>query len=935
MIVRGLASLLTLLMVSWVTPATGQELSSEQVTFFENRVRPILVNRCHGCHNAKIHTAGLDLTTAAGFHKGADTGPIVIAGDLESSRLLQVVGYQERTKMPPTGKLKDDEIDALRTWVKIGAPWPATASPAAVEAHSEKKGYTKGQKEFWSFRPLRVVTPPAVKDEAWVRSPIDRFILARLEAAQLQPAPPADRRVLVRRATLDLTGLPPTEDQIREFLADESPQAFEKLVDRLLASPRYGERWGRHWLDVARYADSTGADEDYRYPHAWRYRDYVIDAFNKDLPFDQFIREQIAGDLLPARDGKSVNTEGIVATGFLALGPKLVAEQDKIKMFYDIVDEQIEVTGKAFLGLSIACARCHDHKFDPISTKDYYSLASIFASTKQLSQIEGTVSKLYFVPLAAKDIAEQYQVHQKKIEDKQMEIDALVAAEGRRYRERLMPRMADYMIAARAVYEEGADAAKLAAERSLDPGVLDRWAKYLKPTKERRIHLEPWYQASPTRLNEIAQHYQQEYISVATYRQKAQEQWKASAEAAKARGEKPPPSPRFLAGENRFFTEVGAVKGPLGLSEKEPERVFSEESRQKWTALNAELKTIKESGPPEPPFACAVSEGEPVEQRVFHRGNPDAKGEIVSKAFPVILAGHQQPAITHGSGRRELAEWIASPENPLPARVMVNRIWQGHFGQGIVRTPNNFGIVGERPTHPELLEWLAREFIARGWSMKKMHRLIMLSSAYQMNSEVTGEKREKDPDNRLVSRFAMRRMSVEEIRDTLLQVDGTLDLTMGGPLQSGQGTDNEFSDARKSLHPDKTKRRTVYLPLRRSNLASLLTLFDFGDGTTSTDIRSETNIAPQALFMMNSEFVAERSRSLAQKLLKAEASDTGRVYRAWETVLGREPAAEETKAAIEYIRAFPAKSADSEAPLLAWSSYCRALIASSDFIYVH
>lgn len=917
-----------------IHPLRSQSIPQEHADLFEKRIRPILAEKCQGCHNAKSGKAGLDLTTGSGFRKGADTGPIVVAADGENSRLLQVIGYQERIKMPPTGKLREDEIAAIREWVKAGAPWPAETAPAAT-AQGPKKGYTKGQKEFWSFRPIREITPPAVKDGSWVQSPVDRFILARLEASELKPAQRADKLTLIRRATLDLTGLLPTGDEVRAFVADDSPNAFEKVVDRLLASPRYGERWGRHWLDVARYADSTGADEDYRYPHAWRYRDYVINAFNRDLPFDQFIREQIAGDLLPAPQGQDTNVEGIVATGFLALGPKLVAEQDKVKMFYDIVDEQIEVTGKAFLGLTIACARCHDHKFDPISTKDYYSLASIFASTKQLSQIEGTVSKLYFAPLAPRKIAAVYEAHQKTVADKQKEIDAVTGAEARSFRARLAPRIADYMVTAREVYEKGADAAKLAAERSLDHAVLKRWAKYLKPTKERRVHLEPWYSTQPDGIAAAAQRYQEDFIGVEAYRQKAQEEWKFKADAAKARGEQPPPAPKFMAGDNRFYTEVAAAKGPLGLPEKEPESVFSEESRGRWTKLTAEMKAIKDAAPPEPPFACAVGEDEPVQQHVFLRGNPDSRGEIVPKAFPVVLAGESQGTIKQGSGRLQLAEWLADPVNPLPARVMVNRIWQGHFGQGIVRTANNFGIMGERPTDPELLDWLARQFITEGWSVKKMHRLIMLSSAYQMSSEATAEKWNKDPDNRLLSRFAMRRMTVEEIRDTLLQLDGTLDLTMGGSLQTGEGTDNEFSDGRKSLHPDATGRRTVYLPLRRSNLATLLTLFDFGDGTTSTEIRSETNIAPQALFMMNSKFVSQRSRSLAQRILQTEAADADRVGRAFQTVLGRAPTPEESAAGVDYLRRFPSKPSDDEGRLLAWSSFCRALIASNDYIYVH
>jgi hypothetical protein len=927
--------------LGFVLPLLGQSISTErvspeQVEFFEKRIRPIFATRCQSCHNPKVGTAGLDLTSVSGLRKGADSGPVIVPGDTEKSRLLQVVGYQERIKMPPTGKLADDELAQLREWVKVGAPWPLSAveEPAAAPS-SKKKVYSRGQKDFWSFRPLHQVTPPEVKDKAWVRSPIDRFILARLESDGLTPAPPADKLALIRRATYDLTGLPATEEEIRVFLSDASTDAFAKVVDRLLASPRYGEKWGRHWMDVARYADSTGADEDYRYPYAWRYRDYVISAFNRDMPFDRFIREQIAGDLLPAPGGQEVNTDGIIATGFLALGPKLVAEQDKVKMFYDIVDEQIEVTSKAFLGLSIACARCHDHKFDPISTKDYYSMASIFASTKQLAKLEGTVSKLYYAPLVPKNIAEEYEAHQKKIEDKQKEIDAVTGAEARRRRDELAPRMADYMVAARNIYEKGADLTALAKERSLDEAVLDKWAKYLKPTKERRVHLEAWYKAAPSELEAVAKRYQTDFIHVAAERQRAQDEWKIKADAARARGEQPPAPPKFMPGDNRFYTEVGGGKGPLALPEKEPEKLFSEGSRAKWSQLKAELKAIKDSAPPEPPFACGVAEGQPVQQHVFLRGNPDSRGEPVPKAFPVILAGEQQPPIEKGSGRLELANWLASSDNPLPARVMVNRIWQGHFGEGLVRTANNFGIVGERPSHPELLDWLAETFIAQGWSVKKMHRLIMLSSAYQMSSEITPQKNEKDVDNRLLSRFGMRRMTVEEIRDSLLQLDGAIDLTMGGTLQTGEGTDKEFSDGRKSLHPDNSKRRTVYLPLRRSNLATLLTLFDFGDGTTSTEIRSQTNVAPQALFMMNSNFVEERSRSLAKLLLQTETADQNRVSRAWYKVLGREPTSEESNASLQYVRRFPVKSSDDNARLLAWSSLCRTLIASNDFIYIH
>ncbi len=865
-----------LLLLTPLQTAGAQTPAAAQADFFEKRVRPILATRCQSCHGAKVQSAGLNLTSAAGFRAF-------------SARLLPAVSYSGPAKMPPTGKLSDGEIAALREWVNMGAPWPES-EPAGTPAA-----------DFWSFRPVKVPSLPPVKNEGWARNPIDRFVLARLEERGLAPAAPAGKVTLIRRVTYDLTGLPPSEDEVRAFAADASPEGFAKIVDRLLASPRYGERWGRHWLDVARYADSTGADEDHRYPHAWRYRDYVIDAFNRDLPYDRFIREQIAGDLLPDEKGGEVNTAGIVATGFLALGPKLIAEQDKPKMFYDIVDEQIDVTGKAILGLTIACARCHDHKFDPVSTKDYYSLASIFASTKQLAKLEGTVSKLYFAPLVGRDAAEQYESHQQKIEAKKLEIDEVKAEEARRYRDALSPRMAEYMVAARKVYVESAAPADAAKAASLDAALLARWVEYLKPGKERRAHLEPWYQAAPSDLESTARRYQTEFQEVAAKRDK-----------------------KFQPGDNRFFTEVAAAKGPLGMPDAQRDKPLT-------AALDAEMAKLKDSAPAEPPFACGVAEGKNVDQRVFVRGNPAALGDPVAKRFPSVLAGENQPPITAGSGRLELAHWLTDARNPLTARVMANRIWQGHFGEGLVRTPSNFGLAGERPSHPELLDWLATEFVARGWSIKALHRLIVLSNTYQMSGAATPEMRELDADNRLLSRFKMRRLAVEEIRDSLLAADGSLDLTMGGSLQKGEGTDKEFSDDRKSPNPDNSTRRTVYLPLRRSNLASMFNLYDFGDATTSTETRAQTNVAPQALFMMNSAFVATRARTLATKVM----DDPRGIERAWYLVLGREPEPGERQAARDYLERFPSKSGDGAGRLLAWSSLCRSLMASNDFIYVH
>ena len=542
--------------------APKPQANAEQNEFFESKIRPLLSSKCFACHGAEMQMAKLNLATAAGFFKGGESGPVVVKGEPENSRLISAVNYQGQVKMPPTGKLKDAEIADLVAWIKIGAPWPdATAAEVVVE---KPKGYqfTEQQKKFWAFQPVKDSAPPKVKNASWSKSPLDQFILAELEKKGLSPARPASKLALLRRATFDLTGLPPTETEIQDFLADRSPNAFAKVVDRLLASPRYGERWGRHWLDVVRYADSAGADEDIRYPYAWRYRDYVLEAFNKDLPYNEFIKQQLAGDLLPAAKPGDVNTTGIIATGFLQVGPKLLAEQDKPKMVYDMVDEQLDVATRAFLGLTVACARCHDHKFDPIPTRDYYSLASIFASTKSLAKVEGTVSQLYFAPLVTKEVADRYNAHQDKVKAKQEEIDEVTGAEADRHAAALRAQMDKYLPAAWQYENRPGSMADLkladfARQQNLDAVVLERWITYLKPSIDVRPHLKRWYEATdaataalsrsetqqklpepPAALAEVARSFQEE-LKTLTAEQKrspasAQEASRGSAPAGNA-----------------------------------------------------------------------------------------------------------------------------------------------------------------------------------------------------------------------------------------------------------------------------------------------------------------------------------------------------------------------------------------------------------------
>ena len=951
-----LSSGLVLLPAGWFSgvsrAADGQNLTPEKVEFFEKRVRPLLVKSCAKCHNPDAMVAGLDLTTAEGFQKGGESGSLIDREHPERSRLLLVTGYEEKLKMPPAGRLREDELGTLVTWVRMGAPWPGSPRAGevavAVTAPRSTRPFTEEEKRFWAFRSVGHPEIPAVAtspEQAWARSPIDRFVLAGLAGKGLSPAGPADRLTLLRRATYDLTGLPPTEAEILAFNADESPEAFAKVVDRLLASPRYGEKWGRHWLDVARYADSTGNDEDHRYPHAWRYRDYVIGAFNRDLPYDRFVREQLAGDLLPAEDGGEVNRQGIVATGFLALGPKALAQQDKTRMLYDVYDEQVEVTGKAFLGLTISCARCHNHKFDPILTRDYYGMVSIFANTRSFRDPNAFVSQPLTKPLVTRAEYGRYQKSLDAWKAEQMRLllalETIIDTQKEARIASLRTRLADYMLAARQVYYSGGTTTEVAASRQLDAEVLTRWVGYLKPGDEPRQHLLAWHQAEDPDAE--ARAYQKSFLARLADWQSRLAGWREKYQLALTAEGTLPDRPTFVSGQDRFFAEIYLdKKGPFSIDEGE-EKFFSLAEWETVKRLRSALTEHKKTMPTEPEMACAIEDGPLTSQRVFIRGDINNPGEDAPRTIPTILASGQLVTFGEGSGRRELAEWLTRPDNPLTSRVMVNRLWLWHFGEGIVRTPDNFGRMGERPSHPELLDWLAREFVRSGWSVKSMHRTIMLSQTYQMSSGISEAARSIDPENRLFSRFPRRRLTVEEMRDALLAIDGTLDLTMGGTLQSGTGTDGENDNKRLSLNPEKIDRRSVYVPLRRANLPTLLNLFDFGDATAMSGRRQLTNIATQALFWMNSDFVTARSAKLAGELLKAPGGVESKIRTAYLKIVNRPPTSDEIGAARRYLTEFNSDRQRSvngrrdKATLQkadAWQSLCRLLMASNEFTYL-
>ena len=938
--VMRVCSFLAVVLASFTLPLIAQD----QAEFFEKKIRPLLSASCAGCHNPKTKTAGLDLSTGEGFMAGGAGGTLINTSNPTDSRLLKVTSYDETLKMPPQGKLSAEQLQDLATWVKAGAAWPGVdatkMAPPTGKMITRKHGsaFSDAEKKFWAFQPVQTPKAPSVQSTAWPKSPIDNFILAGLEAKGLKPSAPAGKLALLRRVTFDLTGLPPTEAEISAFLADSSSAAFAKVVDRLLESPRYGERWGRHWLDVSRYADSTGNDEDHRYPYAWRYRDYVIDSYNKDVPYNQFVREQLAGDLLPSPDGGQINKRGRIATGFLALGAKAIAQQDKKKMLYDVYDEQVDVTSKAFLGLTMSCSRCHDHKFDPILQRDYYSMIGFFANTKSFKDAETHVSKLLYLPLVPPAEYKKYQDHLDKVSAKKLEMEDVVEGEKERLAKELTPRLADYMLAAKTVATGAAKAADVAKEKNLDEPILEKWVKYQQFDWRQKPHLEAWSKATPETIAAVARTYQENYAAQLVKWDAKIARWRENArKMLKEMDMPPPPRPEFNAEEDGFFFDIYFERGgPFAISERDQEKRFSVDAKAAMARLKLEQEELKKNGPPEPDMACGVEDASSaVKQQLFIRGDYNSLGEETPRAYPTILTkgGDVMPG-DKGSGRLALADWIAGQSNPLTARVMANRIWQRHFGEGIVRTPDNFGKMGERPTHPELLDYLASSFVDNGWSVKKFHRQILLTAAYQMSSAPSPAALEKDPENRLLSHFNRRRLDVEEIRDGLLAVDGSLDYEMGGTMQKGVGTDGENSQDRLSVNPDKLKRRTVYVPLRRANLPALLNLFDFGDATTTTGKRAVTNVAPQALFMLNSEFLSERSANLAAQVLKLKASPSERMEIIYLRTLNRQPEAGEVDSALTYLDAYQQKFPGEKAETAAWQSLVRALMASNDFVYV-
>jgi hypothetical protein len=913
--------------------------------FFEARVRPVLVSNCYDCHTDTL-MGGLRLDSREALLKGGRSGPAIVPGDPDKSLLIQAIRQtSEKLKMPKGGHLRPDEIEVLTEWVKAGAVWPsfAAASAARVSASASASADGKAtatadkpvapsapayvikpeQRAFWSFQPLRKPLVPAVSHTSWPKTDIDRFVLARLEHDGLVPVRAADRRTLIRRATLDLTGLPPTADEIEAFEKDDAPDAFAKVVDRLLASPQYGEAWGRMWLDVARYGE-----DDYRsldpkgrglnpYPNAYLYRDWVIKAFNDDLPYDQFVRAQLAGDLLD----ETARARTVPALGFLGLGPWFYDNGAVEVTRADERHDRVDVVSRGFLGLTVGCARCHDHKYDAIPTADYYSLAGVFLNTTY---------KEY--PLVPKSVADEFDEQDKKIEKKEKLLEEFLRTESTQLGETLALQASRYMVAAwKVTGEPKEEIPKVVDAEKLDYELFDRWLKFLAKPPRFYPNLTKWQEmiksgGKEAEAKKLADEFQATLLDVMFDKKDIKEQNDIIAAKALPGTKKKQPAklPSDFVTNDDFCPGCGLELKSLpvernnlwidvfqrdlqqgfdpaqAFDQLKPgllafrgwglERQLSADRRRYIDGLRTDVEALRKAQPPRYAFVHGVGDVEkPINLKISKRGSPYNLGDEVPRHFLSVLADGTPAPFEKGSGRLELAESIL--RQPIAMRVIVNRVWKGHFGTGLVDTPSNFGVAGERPTNPELLEHLAQTFVDNKMSIKQLHRDNMSSAVYQLSTEHARANFDKDSGNRFYWRADRHRMTAEQVRDSLLFVSGALDLKAGGPSVP--------------LTPS-FERRTIYGKVSRYKLDEYLQLFDFPSPNLSAEKRFTTSVPLQRLFLMNSDFMQQQGELLARRVAN-EPDNTARIQKAYRLIFGRGATDVEVKAGLAFITSEPLK----------------------------
>ena len=869
-----------------VAAQPAAKLTAEQTVFFESKIRPVLAEKCYSCHGEKKQSAGLRLDTAAGVKQGADDGPVIVPGDPVKSRLVKSVRRESDFAMPPKDALPAAQVADLTEWVRMGAPYPAEQTVA--------KG--ADPTKHWAFQPVKPQPVPAIKQPA--AHPVDAFVLAKLDGKGMSLSAPADRRTLIRRAAYDLTGLPPTADEIEAFEKDQSPTAFEKVIDRLLASPHYGERWGRHWLDVARYADTKGYvfNEERTFPFAYTYRDYVIRSFNQDKPYDRFVVEQLAADRLPLGDDKSA----LAAMGFLTLGRRFLNNT------HDIIDDRIDVVSRGLMGLTVACARCHDHKYDPIPAKDYYSLYGVFASSVEPKQL----------PLLSEQRTPEQQAYERELAKKEAEVDAekVRRFEAALAKLRTPDALGDYLRAALDARGKSPEQVQaFARERDLNGFVLGRWRPYLTEQLKAdnpvlaplaALHAIPEAdlaaKAAAT-LDALPKSHPAIKTALTAAKPKTLREAATVVGKAIAQGK-----------DDAALAAVLGKGGPLDVPVAEADKLFNRVDRDALVAVKRKVDAFQAASVNAPPRAHVLNDGGVQEPVVFLRGNPGNRGPAVPRQMVAIAAKDRQP-FKQGSGRLELANAIASPDNPLTARVFVNRVWAGHFGHGLVRTLSDFGVRSDPPTHPELLDWLAHRFVTDGWSPKRLHKLVMLSATYQQASAAPDAAFRADPENKLLGRQNRRRLDFEALRDSLLVGAGKLDRTVGGrPV-----------DLFKAPF---TTRRSVYGLLDRTNLPGTFRVFDVANPDQHSPQRFLTTVPQQALFLMNSPFVREQATALAARPEMASAGNPdAKVAALYRLALGRAP----TPAELALGREFVADAAAGR-----WEQYAQVLLLSNEFAFV-
>ncbi|MFN9987925.1 MAG: DUF1553 domain-containing protein [Pirellula sp.] len=1045
--------------------STSPNPNAEQLDFFEKKIRPVLVEHCYECHatDAKSIQGGLSLDTAQGLLQGGDSGPALVPHQSDASLIIQAIRY-ESNQMPPRGKLPESVIADFVEWVNAGAidPRVGTPTPTKKEINFDEA------RRFWSFVPPRMPSIPSIQRNDWAETSIDHFTLAAMETHQLSPVRGAGKRELIRRVTFDLTGLPPRPEEIESFLADSSSEAFAKVIDRLLQSQSYGERWGRYWLDVARYSEDQAHTFSVQpNTNGFRYRDWVIAAFNDDMPFDRFIQYQIAADVMEVEESERL--PHLAALGYFGLGAQYYKNTDAAKAAADELDDRIDTLTRGFLGLTVSCARCHDHKFDPIPQQDYYSLAGVFHSTR-----------LHNAPLVPPSEVDRFNTAQQRIKKLEESINQTIAAEGPKLREARIADVPRYMLATMKFQREKSKDGSLklphfAKGEELDEGTLKRWLDFLKsksasPPKA----LKPWFDAitsgndeEPARdasLTSAANAFQQHLALLLRERdgllnteeqsllaqktdtgnarftspkvtrtqpttnidvdlQNAKElilvvndggngpscdhadwlepklitasgeipltdlKWRSvtttfgnvnintnvSGQPLRVAGKSyangigthstsvitydlPEGTQRFQAiggldnsgsdqggdcganatiqfrvytetptdiqvGQTDLLAEVFGEKGPFSMALQDLEKRLSDDIRGALVNQRTELEQLRREAPAMYPVAHTITDSNPSDLKVMVRGNPANQGELAPRRFLKVLSSDTPPPFTKGSGRLELARAIASRDNPLTARVIVNRVWQHHFGRGLVGTPDNFGKLGELPSHPELLDYLTMRFIDGGWSIKSLHREIMLSATYRLSSDRDESNMQRDADNRYLWRMNRRRLDIEAWRDALLATSGRLDAKLQGPSTN-------LAEARNN-------RRTVYAFISRHELDNTLRLFDFPDANITASTRAETTVPQQQLFVLNSPFMIEQSKAFAARIqTEAGPNPEDQIRMGYMLAFGRPVSDRELQLGLRYLQTEESEEERNKNQLTRWERYAQALLGSNEFMYL-